>query len=218
MLKYPCLVLDHDDTVARSTPEIHFPVFKDTLSKLRPNINMSLNDFMLYCFEPGFNSLCFDILNFTDTEMDYQLSNWKKHVSANIPSFYEGFTQIIRRQKEAGGLVCVVSHSVSENILRDYRVNCGIEPDLIFGWELGEDKRKPNPYPLKEIMDKFNLLPKELIMIDDLKPGYDMAKSCGVDFACAGWSNQNPHIEEFMKENCDYYFNKVEKFENFLFD
>jgi phosphoglycolate phosphatase-like HAD superfamily hydrolase len=218
MAKYPCLVLDHDDTVVRSTPEIHFPAFKDTLSMLRPNINMSLDDFMLYCFEPGFNSLCFDILKFTDKEMDYQLSNWKKHVNTHIPAFYDGFTQIIRRQKEAGGIVCVVSHSYSENILRDYRVNCGIEPDLIFGWERGEDKRKPNPYPLQEIMRKFNLLPKELIMIDDLKPGYDMAKSCEVDFACAGWSNQIPYIAEFMQENCDHYFNEVQKLENFLFD
>jgi len=33
MLKYKCLVLDHDDTVVRSTPEIHFPVFKNTLFK-----------------------------------------------------------------------------------------------------------------------------------------------------------------------------------------
>ena len=28
---------------------------------------------------------------------------------------------------------------------------------------------------------------EELLMLDDLKPGYDMAKSCGVDFAAAGW-------------------------------
>ena len=25
MLRYPCLVLDHDDTVVQSTPTIHYP-------------------------------------------------------------------------------------------------------------------------------------------------------------------------------------------------
>lgn len=71
MLKYKCLVLDHDDTVVRSTPEIHFPVFKNTLSKLRPNTEITLDEFMMYCFDPGFNSLCFDILKFTSEEMEY---------------------------------------------------------------------------------------------------------------------------------------------------
>ena len=34
MLKYPCLVLDHDDTVVRSTPTIHYPAFVETLKAL----------------------------------------------------------------------------------------------------------------------------------------------------------------------------------------
>lgn len=37
-------------------------------------------------------------------------------------------------------------------------------------------------------------------MVDDLKPGYDMAKACGVPFACAGWSdNQIPVVREYMQ-------------------
>ncbi len=218
MLKYKCLVLDHDDTVVRSTPEIHFPVFKNTLSKLRPNTEITLDEFMMYCFDPGFNSLCFDILKFTSEEMEYQLTTWNEYVQYNIPAFYTGFERIIQRQKEEGGLVCVVSHSYSENINRDYLENCSLAPDMIFGWERCEEERKPNPYPLQEIMRKYNLKPNELIMIDDLKPGFDMAKRCNVDFASAGWSHTNNLIIEFMKKNCDYYFNKVEELEKFLFD
>ncbi len=56
----------------------------------------------------------------------------------------------------------------------------------------------------------------ELLMLDDLKPGYDMAKSCGVDFAAAGWSNDIPEIESFMRSNCDKYFKTVAGFSDFL--
>lgn len=71
---------------------------------------------------------------------------------------------------------------------------------MIFGWERCEEERKPNPYPLQEIMRKYNLKPNELIMIDDLKPGFDMAMSCNVDFASAGWSHTNSLIIGFMKK------------------
>lgn len=218
MLKYRCLVLDHDDTVVKSTPSIHYPSFLKTLEILRPNIKMTLEDFLLYCFEPGFSLLCSDVLKFSQEEMNIQSTLWNEYVSKNIPEFYEGFANLIKRQKDEGGLVCVVSHSNSVNILRDYKKNCQIEPDMIFGWELGEDKRKPNPYPLNEIMRIYNLKPNELLMVDDLKPGFDMAKSCNVDFACAGWSYEIPKIAEYMKKNCDYYFNSVKDFEKFLFN
>lgn len=35
-LKVKCLVLDHDDTVVKSTPEINYPSFKNALAQLRP--------------------------------------------------------------------------------------------------------------------------------------------------------------------------------------
>ena len=65
-------------------------------------------------------------------------------------------------------------------------------------------------------MKRFGFSRSELLMLDDLKPGYDMAKSCGVDFAAAGWSNDIPEIEGYMRRNCDYYFKTVAAFGNFL--
>ena len=53
-------------------------------------------------------------------------------------------------------------------------------------------------------------------MVDDLKPGYDMAKSAGVDFAAAGWAYDEPEIECFMRENCDYYFKTIVELADFL--
>ena len=55
-------------------------------------------------------------------------------------------------------------------------------------------------------------------MLDDLKPGYDMARACGVNFAAAGWSNDVPQIESFMRANCDLYFKTVPELRAYLFE
>lgn len=124
--------------------------------------------------------------------------------------------EILQRFHDAGGVITVVSHSVSGYILRDYRENGLPEPDAVFGWELPPEQRKPNPYPLEQIMQRFSLKPSELLMLDDLKPGYDMAQQCGVDFAAAGWANDIPEIENFMRRYGKYYFKTVAEFGTFM--
>ena len=62
-----------------------------------------------------------------------------------------------------------------------------------------------------------NQAPLEMVMIDDLKPGYDMARSVGVPFIGAGWANDIAKIRTFMKQNSDYYFTNVKELEKFLF-
>lgn len=217
MLRYKCLVLDHDDTVFDSTREIHYPVFKKALQELRPGMDITLEEYKLFSFEPGFGKYCSDILKLTEEEMEYQLINWDNYVKKHTPCFYEGFDEIIKKHKAEGGLVCVVSHSLSDNIERDYIESFGLAPDMIFGWDRGEGQRKPDPFPLEEIMRQYNLKPEELLMVDDLKPGYDMAKKCNVDFAYAGWENNALQIEKFMKRNSDYYLEAVEELEKLLF-
>lgn len=217
MQKYKCLVLDHDDTVVMSTPEVHYPQFVESLKRLRPDISLTLEQFMLYCYEPGFHTLCMEILNYSEEEMEFQLSSWKQYVSNHSPRFYPDIKEIIEQQKSEGGLVCVVSHSCKENIERDYRNHCSILPDMIFGWELGENQRKPHPYPLEQIMKTYELSPKDLLMVDDLKPGFDMAQRCGVDFACAGWSHQIDAIANEMKKNCTNYLSNVRDLLHLLF-
>lgn len=170
MLKFPCLVLDHDDTVVRSTPTIHYPAFVEALKQLRPDIHWTLEQFIAYNFDPGFEALCRDILHFTPEEMAIQEAGWLAWSNANIAPAFEGMDRLLRRFKEQGGLVCVVSHSNSVTIRRDYKHHFAFEPDLIFGWELGTDKRKPAPWPLEQIMARFDLAPGQLLMVDDLKP------------------------------------------------
>ena len=143
---------------------------------------------------------------------------WKEYVQKHIPNAYPGIKKIMQRHKEAGGLITVVSHSLKENILRDFQYNNLPQPDLVYGWELPNELRKPSSYPLEQIMQKFSLQPKELLVIDDAKPGYDMAKKCHVKFAAVGWANNVAEIEQFMRQNCDIYLKTVEDLDNYLKD
>jgi phosphoglycolate phosphatase/pyrophosphatase PpaX len=189
----------------------------EAMKVLRPNMKpLSLEDFVSYCFNPGFLSLCKDILKLSEDEQEYQYKVWKSYTKTKVPDFYPGFPEIIKQYKESGGIICVVSHSESEQIARDYMLNCNFTPDLIFGWELEEHQRKPNPYPVLEIMKKFNLKSSDILVVDDLKPGLDMARSCNIKFAAAGWSHIVPEIKEYMGKNSDYYFSTVDSFNKFI--
>ena len=47
------------------------------------------------------------------------------------------------------------------------------------------------------------------MVIDDLKPGKDMADRAGVDFIAAGWTHTVPHIIETMQRICPHYCRTV---------
>ena len=110
----------------------------------------------------------------------------------------------------------MVSHSESARIARDYQTHCAVAPDLIFGWDAAESRRKPNPYPVLETMRRFQLKKQEILVVDDLKPRLDMAKSCHVSFAAAGWSHLIPEIRDYMRRNSDFYFATVDAFREFI--
>lgn len=216
-MRYKCLVLDHDDTAVDSTAQIHYPAFLEALKVLRPGVTISLEDYFRENFHPGFVPYCREKLGMDDAELETEVKCWAEYVKNHIPAAYQGIKEVIERQKAEGGLVCVVSHSYDYNILRDYEANGLPRPDMIFGWEQSPEERKPSPHALQVIMKTYDLEPKDLIMVDDLKPGYDMAKSCGVDFAGAGWANDIPEIRAFMKQNSNYYFKTVKELKDFLF-
>ena len=163
MLNYRCLVLDHDDTVVRSEETVNYPSFLEALKVLRPGRTITREEFTRWCFSPGFSALCSDYIGLTPEEIDVQYDMWRSYVATHIPPPYDGLRPILTRWKQEGGLLCVSSHSARENILRDYRLYFDLEPDQIFDWDLGEDRRKPSPYALQEIMRLYYLRPDELL-------------------------------------------------------
>ena len=217
-MTYHCLVLDHDDTVVNSTATIHYPAFVAYMKEHRPDISISLEEYFALNFDPGVIPLFRDICGFGEEEMRDEEAFWRSYVEDHIPEAYEGIREILWEFRNRGGLICVSSHSYSDYILRDYRYNKLPEPDLIFGWDLDPALRKPDPYSVFEIRKRFHLEPEELLVIDDLKPGYEMAKAAGVPFAAAGWANDVQSIEKFMRENCGRYFKKIPDLRHYIFD
>lgn len=218
MLKYPCLVLDHDDTVVQTEKTIGYPYFRYILEQFRPGVEVSLQRFVNDCHRLGFADMCRELYQFTPQELQEEHEGWTGYVRTHIPDIFPGIDRIIKRQKELGGLVCVVSHSAFENISRDYNVHFGFQPDAIYGWDYPEEQRKPNPYPLLDIMERYNLTPKDLLVVDDTKLACQMAESAGVEIAFAAWSKEDfPLLAEEMRSLCQYSFDTVEEFEKFLF-
>ena len=218
MLKYPCLVLDHDDTVVQSEATVNYPFFVEFLKEYRPGDFISLHDYISLCYHPGYVPMCKERFAFTDEELLIEYNAWKEHIRSHITAPYPGIERIIRRQKEDGGIICVVSQSSQENISRDYAAHFGVQPDMIFGWDLAPEHRKPSPWALEQIMKKYHLSPTQLLVVDDMKAAVSMARASGCPIAFAGWGRTDfPDIYQEMSGCCDYTFESVENLEKFLF-
>ena len=218
MLKYKCLVLDHDDTVVQTERYIGFPYFKDFLAEIRPGTNLTFQQYVEDCNNMVFADVCRLRWNMTDEEQAREYQGWKAYYRDNPHPIFPGIEQVIARQKAAGGLVCVASLSREEDILRDYNTHFGIVPDAIYDYELPADKRKPSSWPLQDLMERFHLKPEEILVVDDMKLGWMMASGAGVDIAYAAWSKAEfPDLTAEMRGLCRYSFDIVEQFLHFLF-
>lgn len=215
-MRYRCLVFDHDDTTVNSTATIHYPAFMAFLKEYYPGRSCTLEEYFVKNFHPGFIEWCVEDFGMSEEMLETETQFWLNYVDSRIPVSYPGIRELMMRQKEEGGLVCVISHSMKHNILRDFKQNGLPEPDLIYGWEEPPEHRKPNAWPMEQLISQFSLEPSEVLMIDDLKPGYDMAVKAGVDFAAAGWANDVPEIETFMRQNCRLYFKTVQELSEYL--
>ena len=219
MLKYRCLVLDHDDTVVQSEKTIGYPCFCKTLQRLRPDAVLTFEEYVMGCHNLGFVAMCREKWNFSDEELQEEYQDWMDYVREHEPSIFPGIDRVIRQQREEGGVICVVSHSSSRTISRAYDVHIGIQPDVIYGCDLPKDQQKPNVFPLQDIMNRFNLKPEEILVVDDMKLGWQMAKPLGVPIGYAAWSKSDfPDLSEEMRRLCDFSFDTVRDLERFLFD
>lgn len=219
MLKYPCLVLDHDDTVVQSEATVNYPFFIEFLKEYRPGATITQHEYISGCFHPGYIEMCRQRFGFTDEELLIEYSGWKEYIRHHVPEIYPGIAKIIRRYKEEGGIICVVSQSAQENIARDYRIHIGFVPDEIYGWDLKPEHRKPSTWALEQITQKYGFSPSELLVVDDMKAAVGMARAAECPMAFAGWGRKEfPDICREMETLCDYSFYSTEDFENFLFD
>jgi phosphoglycolate phosphatase len=188
---------------------------------LRPGLTpVDLDTWFRKNFDPGIMPFLVDELGLTAEELAREHQIWRQFTSREMPHFYTGFVEALAAYQSRGGKVVVVSHSERHVILSHYRGashnGTRVAPDLVFGWDLGPDKRKPSPYPVHETVRRLAVEPRDVLVVDDLKPGVDMANAAGVDAAAAGWSHDIPEIREFMTRSCVAYFSTVGEFAEFI--
>ena len=219
MIKYKCLVLDHDDTVVDSSASIHYPSFVEYLKIARPHLadKYTLEEYFEKNFHPGILELFTEEIGLSPEELKEEEQFWREYVKNHVPNAYPGMKEIIERFIAEGGIVAVDSHSLTENILRDYKANSLPQPHIVYGWDISPKMRKPAPDTILDLMQKYGLSKEEILVLDDLKPGYDMARAAGVDIAAAAWAHRVPEIADFMKENCNYFCESIGELEKILF-
>ena len=219
MLKYPCLILDHDDTVVKSEATVNYPCFCEFLKIFRSGVTMSLAEYVACCSNMNFDEMCRVKFGLDDAEMAEEYRFWKEYTATHIPSSYPGIRDLLHAYRRAGGQICVVSMSSKEIILRDYRHHYGLEPDDIFDCNLPDGQRKPSPWALEEICKRYGYTPTQLLAVDDMKFAVSMARQAGCPIAFAGWGRKAfPALCQEMEQLCDYSFFSVEDFSKFILE
>ncbi len=210
-MKYRCLVLDHDDTAVDSTAAVHFPAHLEMMRLLRPDKEpISLETWFLKNFNPGIMAYLTEEIGLNEQELEEEYRIWQEFNETRNPPFYSGLPELLETYISRGGIVAVASHSIETHIRRHYSVGApGVVPHYVFGWDNDEQFRKPSPWPLLRIMEHTGCRPDEILVVDDLKPGVDMARAAGVAVAAAGWGHQIPEIQGAMRQLCDYWLKDI---------
>ncbi|MBI5486719.1 MAG: HAD hydrolase-like protein [Deltaproteobacteria bacterium] len=219
-LRYRCLVIDHDDTVVDSSRVIHHAAHVESMRVLRPGVApVDLDGWFLKNFEPGISRYLEEELGLGAEELKQEYAIWRRHSTTILPRFYPGVLDVLRDFRAAGGLLAVVSHSESDVIRSHYEAGGAPReamPNAIYGWESGDGRRKPAPWPIEDLRRRYGLAATDVLVVDDLKPGIDMAEAAGVPAAAAGWAHRLAPIERFMREHCVAYFETVGAFGEFV--
>ena len=202
------------------TERVHYPAHLRAMEVLRPDLPpVDLDTWYRKNCDPGIMHFLVHDLGLTPGELAIEHRIWREFTSRETPQFYPGFLEALAAYQSRGGLLAVVSHSESHIILAHYRGAPGpvkVTPDLVFGWDMEPDKRKPSPFPVQETIRRFHLEPREVLVVDDLKPGVVMAQAAGVDAAAAGWAHDISSIRDFMQRACVAYFATVADFADFI--
>ena len=199
---------------------MHYPAHLRSMEVLRPELEpIDIDTWFRKNCDPGIVSFLLDELRLTPAELEVEHRIWREFTASVTPHFFPGFLEALAQYKMRGGRVVVVSHSESNVIAAHYRAaagSLGVEPDLVFGWDMEPEQRKPNPFPVHETVRLLGVERRDVLVLDDLKPGIVMAQAAGVDAAAAGWAHDISVIRDFMRETCVAYFATVADFAEFV--
>lgn len=220
-MKYTCLLIDHDDTSVDSSPSIHHLAHMEQMRRLgRENESVGVDQWMKINYSPGILAYLDTVLGLNEEEKALCYTVWREYVQNRIPEFFPGILRILKKFRDRGGHIVVVTHSEEEMVRSHYLHQTevpGFLPDRIIGWTGDSTKNKPDPWPVFDVMREYGIKKEKILVVDDLKPGIIMAQKAGVDSIGVGWSHRIPEIIEDMRKNCSFYASSIQEFEEILF-
>ncbi|MFP4656537.1 MAG: HAD family hydrolase [Candidatus Woesearchaeota archaeon] len=214
---YRCVMADHDDNAVDSTGTIHHPIYLEIMKEMRPNYTpLDLEGFIDMNRRTGIRRHYIEDLDFSEEEWQQAYNMWKEHPLREVdPPFFGGYLDVMSRFKSEEGIYVVVSHSDEGPIRRHYaNASPEVSLDMVFASNGVPEHEKPFPWPIDMVMQEYGVSAEDIVVIDDLDPGIDMARKRGVDTIGTGWSHANP---DSFREKCMYYAENVNDLEDMLF-
>ncbi|EDR27706.1 hypothetical protein EDI_290990 [Entamoeba dispar SAW760] len=192
-LRYKCIVLDHDDTTVNSTPKVHYLSYQQFMKKYRP------------------------------TDRIIKLENisfeWRECYKKYTPIMFNGFWEFLKEFKRRGGIICICSHGLKQ-VIEDFYQNYNegkIIPDSIYGYDSKHPEYcKPFTFPIEDILHKFHLQKKDVVVIDDLSHGLIMAKKSGVDSIGTVYGEGHDLIKPKITAISKKVVSSVEELKNYI--
>ncbi|ELP89278.1 hypothetical protein EIN_487900 [Entamoeba invadens IP1] len=179
-------------------------------------VPLTLQKWYLMLWESDFGTYQHEVMGLSYEEMKHEIDMWVEYSKQHSPPFFEGIIDFLSSYKKLGGIIAVCSHSRAVVIEGHYQM-VGMKPDIIYGSVHGHPELcKPNTFPIDDLKIKYNLVSSDILVIDDLSPGFVMAKKSGVDAVGVLYGNGHELIEHYIKENTLKTFETVKELEDFV--
>ncbi len=188
-LKKKCLIFDHDDTLINSQASIHYPIFLETLSELRPQEkHPSFKDFIVLSNQYGFEGYIKQVYGFSEEEVALEIKWWRKKVKERQASIFEDIATILKKFMDAGGILIVYTYSDSSMVISDYKHYFDFVPHSIIGFDAIKHMQKPNRLPVLHALSNYNLTVADCLLVDDMPLIAETASRLNMDMVGACWA------------------------------
>jgi pyrophosphatase PpaX len=212
MKKYKCIIFDMDGTVTQ-TNQLIFDSFNHIAEKY---LNKQLTPHeIIALFGPPEKEAVENMIGSTHIQpaMDEYYRFYRKEHS-RLASLYPGMKEILEYLKSRSvmiGLFTGKGRRTTDISLEEF----GIEQYFhvsITGDDV--DEFKPSGDGIRKIMQKYALVPDEVLMVGDSVADFTASREAGVDIASVVWDSYGK--EDVLKLPSDYHFHDVQDFFNWL--
>ncbi|KAL7714586.1 hypothetical protein QTN25_007891 [Entamoeba marina] len=182
LLRYKCIIIDHDDTTVNSTPTLHYESYAQFMKENKQEEPISIQEWYSQIWGLNMSVFLVEKLKLSEEDLPVINKKWYELFCNKTQEMFEGFYEMLVEFRKIGGIVCVCSHSETSVVKKFYEQynNGKFIPDQIYGYDKNCPKKcKPYTYPIEDIMNKYHLDKESIVVIDDLDHGFNMAKKCG---------------------------------------